>query len=96
MLRANIDLPWLPDDDLVARMASANHQLAQLAARLGELEARRSCTPTTGSSPGPPTRCETLWDVPLVATIHATERGRHGGHVPQGTAGRRSTRSSGG
>ena len=27
---------------------------------------------------------KTLWDKPLVATIHATERGRHGGHVPPG------------
>ena len=35
VLRANADLPWLPDDYLVARMASANHQLTQLAARLG-------------------------------------------------------------
>ena len=26
----------------------------------------------------------TLLGVPLVATIHATERGRHGGHVPPG------------
>ena len=26
VLRANIDLPWLPDDNLVGRMASANHQ----------------------------------------------------------------------
>jgi glycogen(starch) synthase len=28
---------------------------------------------------------KTLWGVPLVATIHGTERGRHGGYVPQGT-----------
>jgi glycogen(starch) synthase len=27
-----------------------------------------------------------LWCTPLVATMHGTERGRHGGHVPQGTA----------
>ena len=28
----------------------------------------------------------TLFGVPLVATIHATERGRHGGHLPPGLA----------
>ena len=35
VLRTRTDLPWIPDGDLVARMASANHQLVQLAARLG-------------------------------------------------------------
>ena len=30
VLRARTDLPWLPDDDLVARVASANHHLVQL------------------------------------------------------------------
>ena len=30
---------------------------------------------------------KTLFGVPLVATIHATERGRHGGHVPPGLPG---------
>ena len=39
---------------------------------------------------------QTLWDVPLVATIHATERGRHGGHAAARSARRRSTPSSGG
>src|SRR5918993_5169815 len=34
VLRARADLPWLPDDDLVARVASANHHLVQLSARL--------------------------------------------------------------
>ena len=36
VLRADIALPWLPDEDLVARMASANHQLVQLTAQLGD------------------------------------------------------------
>ena len=35
VLRARTDLPWLPDDQLVARVASANHHLVQLTARLG-------------------------------------------------------------
>ena len=85
VLRANADLPWLPDDYLVARMASANHQLDPTRRHGSAHGGRRSSTPTTGWSPGRPTRCKALWDVPLVATIHATERGRHGGYVPQGT-----------
>ncbi len=36
VLRARTDLPWLPDDELVARVASANHHLVQLALRLGD------------------------------------------------------------
>ncbi len=83
VLRANVDLPWLPDDDLVARMASANHQLTQLAARLGRwrpqvVHAHDWLVAWTADT------LKTLWNVPLVATVHATERGRHGGYVPQG------------
>src|SRR5262245_26639592 len=36
VLRARTDMPWVPEQDLVARMASANHHLVQLAARLGD------------------------------------------------------------
>ncbi|MFT3853624.1 MAG: glycosyltransferase family 4 protein [Ilumatobacteraceae bacterium] len=84
VLRANTDLPWLPDDDLVARMASANHQLTQLAARLGRwkpqvVHAHDWLVAWSADT------LKALWNVPLVATIHATERGRHGGYVPQGT-----------
>jgi len=83
VLRANTDLPWLPDDDMVARMASANHQLTQLAARLGRwkpqvVHAHDWLVAWSADT------LKALWNVPLVATIHATERGRHGGYVPQG------------
>ena len=83
VVRANIDLPWLPDDDLVARMASANHHLTQLAARLGRwrpqvIHAHDWLVAWTADT------LKVLWNVPLVATVHATERGRHGGYVPQG------------
>lgn len=83
ILRANIDLPWLPDDNLVGRMASANHQITQLAAQLGSwrpdvVHAHDWLVSWAGDT------ISTLWSVPLVATIHATERGRHGGHVPPG------------
>jgi glycogen(starch) synthase len=84
VLRANADLPWLPDDYLVAQMASANHQLTKLAARLGSwtpqvVHAHDWLVAWSGDT------LKDLWGVPLVATIHGTERGRHGGHVPQGT-----------
>jgi len=86
VLRADAALPWLPDDDLVARMASANHQLVQLAAQLGEwvpdvVHAHDWLTAWAGDT------LKILLDVPLVATIHATERGRHGGHLPPGLPG---------
>jgi glycogen(starch) synthase len=83
VLRASADLPWLPEGDLVARMASANHQLVGIAARLGAwrpdvVHAHDWLVAWAGDT------LKTLWDLPLVATIHATERGRHGGHVPPG------------
>ncbi len=83
IVRARIDLPWIPDDNLVARMASANHQITQLAAQLGRwqpdiVHAHDWLVAWAGDT------ISTLWNAPLVATIHATERGRHGGHVPPG------------
>lgn len=83
ILRARIDLPWIPDDNLVARMASANHQITQLAAQLGRwqpdiVHAHDWLVAWAGDT------ISKLWNAPLVATIHATERGRHGGHVPPG------------
>lgn len=86
VLRADPALPWLPDEALVARMASANHQIVQLAARLGSwrpdlVHAHDWLVAWAGDT------LTRLFDVPLVATIHATERGRHGGHLPPGLPG---------
>lgn len=83
VLRAVTDLPWLPEGDLVARMASANHQIVGLVAQLGDwrpdvVHAHDWLVAWAGDT------LKTLLGVPLVATIHATERGRHGGHVPPG------------
>ncbi|CAB4884234.1 unannotated protein [freshwater metagenome] len=83
IIRARIDLPWIPDDNLVARMASANHQITQLAGKLGRwqpdvVHAHDWLVAWAGDT------IARLWNAPLVATIHATERGRHGGHVPPG------------
>lgn len=83
VLRCTFDLPWLPDDNLLAQMASVNHQLVQLMARLGGwrpdvVHAHDWLVAWAGDT------LRALWDVPMVCTIHATERGRHGGHLPPG------------
>jgi glycogen(starch) synthase len=83
VLRARTDLPWLPDDQFVARMASANHHLVALAAALDDwrpdvVHAHDWLVAWAGNS------LSSLWDRPLVATIHATERGRNGGHLAPG------------
>jgi glycogen synthase len=83
ILRAQIDLPWLPEDNLVARMASSNHHVTKLIANLGDwrpdvVHTHDWLMAWAGDS------IAAIWNVPMVATIHATERGRHGGHVPSG------------
>ena len=76
VLRANADLPWLPDDYLVARMASANHHLTQLGSRLGSwrpqiIHAHDWLVAWTADT------LKALWNVPLVATIHGHRASSH-------------------
>lgn len=83
LVRASIDLPWLPDDDVVARIASANNHLTSLVHEIG------SWRPDVVHAHGWETSwCATtlarIYDVPLVATFHSTERSSHGGFVPPG------------
>jgi len=83
VLRARTDLPWLPDSDFLARMSSANHKLVQLIAALDGwrpdiVHAHDWLAAWAGDD------LRALWGVPLVATIHATERGRNGGAIPSG------------
>jgi glycogen synthase len=83
VLRARTDLPWLPEDDLVARVASANHHLVQLSTRLGSwvpdiVHAHDWQVAWAADT------LSALHHARLVATFHATERGRHGGRVPPG------------
>ena len=83
VVRSRVDLPWIPSDDLVAQMASANHHLVRSTARLGAwqpdvVHAHDWLVAWAGDV------LAHLHGVPLVATVHATERGRHGGHVPPG------------
>ncbi len=84
VIRARVDLPWLPEENIVATMASANHHVTKLVHRLAGwrpdvVHAHDWLMAWSGDV------LSTLLDVPLVATMHATERGRHGGHVPIGT-----------
>jgi glycogen(starch) synthase len=84
VLRADTTLPWLPDDFLAGATASINHHLVQLAAQLGDwrpevVHAHDWLVAWAADT------LRALLGVPMVATVHATERGRHGGHVPVGT-----------
>jgi glycogen synthase len=83
VIRSRVDLPWIPPDDLVAQMASANHHLVRSTTALGAwtpdvVHAHDWLVAWAGDV------LAHLHRVPLVATVHATERGRHGGHVPPG------------
>jgi glycogen(starch) synthase len=83
VLRARADLPWLPDEDLVARVASANHHLVQLSVHLGDWRPDIVHAHDWQVAWAADT-LSTLYGARLVATFHATERGRHGGGVPPG------------
>jgi glycogen synthase len=86
VLRARTDLPWLPEDDLVARVASANHHLVQLSTRLGswrpEIVHAHDWQVAWASD-----TLAALYEAKLVATFHGTARGSHGGRVPPGQPG---------
>lgn len=82
VLRADIDLPWLPDR-AIARVASGNHAFVAIADSLGDWR--------------PDVVHAHDWQVawaaqvlsgrhqaPIITTFHGTERSRHGGHVPPG------------
>src|SRR5690606_7650990 len=82
VVRADVDLPWLPSPELT-RVASANHALAAAAATLAGWQpdvvhahdwAVAWAAVTVAAWTG----------APLVTTFHGTERSRHGGHLPNG------------
>lgn len=86
VLRADTGLPWLPDSEFVARAAAVNHHLVRVTAGLGTwqpdvVHAHDWLTAWAGDT------LRALHAAPLVATVHATERGRHGGHLPPGLPG---------
>jgi glycogen(starch) synthase len=83
VLRAEVDLPWLPDDR-VAATASANHAIVAMSTSLGDwrpdiIHAHDWVVAWAADV------LSTWFDAPIVTTFHGTERGRHGGHLPPGT-----------
>jgi len=83
VIRVPVDIPWLPEDDEVASTASANHHLVAALAHLRFFEPDVVHAHDWNTALAGVVAARVL-GVPLVTTIHATERGRHGGHVPQG------------
>jgi glycogen(starch) synthase len=83
VLRARSDLPWLPDDNFLAKMSSASHKIVQLTTVLDGwrpdlVHAHDWLVAWAGDD------LRALRDVPFIATIHATEKGRQGGSIPPG------------
>lgn len=84
VVRADVELPWLPDNP-VATVASGNHALVAAAAGLDEwcpevVHAHDWTVAWAADVVG------TAMGVPVVTTFHGTERGRHGGHLKPGTS----------
>jgi glycogen(starch) synthase len=85
VLRAAVDLPWLPPIEVVARVCSANHAIT----KVGAGAAMAGWTPDivhahdwrTGWAAD---SLAAIHQVPLVLTMHGTERIRHGGQLPLG------------
>ncbi len=83
VVRADVDMPWIAGGSAIARTASANHALVTRAATLGGwrpdvVHAHDWPVAWAGDV------LSRWYDVPLVTTLHGTERGRHGGHLPPG------------
>jgi glycogen(starch) synthase len=85
ILRTDGSLPWTPEEDLVARVSSGNHHLVALLDKLGDwrpdvVHAHDWLVAWAGDT------LRALTRAPFVATIHATERGRHQGHIGNRTS----------
>lgn len=82
VLRADVDLPWLPDR-AIARVASANHAFLAVLASLGDW--RADVVHAHDWHVAWAAQVVSQWHAaPVVTTFHGTERSRHGGHVPPG------------
>ena len=83
IIRADVDLPWLPENDAVGFVSSGNHHITALLAQLDDwrpdvVHAHDWRSAWAGHT------LANLCAVPLVTTFHSTARGRHGGNVPDG------------
>jgi glycogen(starch) synthase len=83
VVRADVDMPWLRADAEVARAASANHAFVGRTAWLGDWIPDVVHAHDWHVGWGAEVLA-TMFGVPLVTTLHGTERGRHGGHLPAG------------
>jgi glycogen(starch) synthase len=82
VLRADVELPWLPDDP-VAATASANHHFVSMSSLLGDWRPEIIHAHDWGVAWASDVLAH-LYGVPIVTTFHGTERGRHGGHLAPG------------
>jgi glycogen synthase len=84
VLRVPVDMPWISERP-VAATASANHAFVRAAAEFGDwrpdvVHAHDWEVAWAADV------LATLFDTPIVTTFHGIERGRHGGHLPPGSA----------
>ena len=84
VLRVPVDMPWISEQP-VAATASANHAFVRVAAEFGDwrpdiVHAHDWEVAWAADV------LATLFGTPIVTTFHGTERGRHGGHLPPGSA----------
>lgn len=83
VLRADIGLPWIPVEDRIAYVAAGNHQMVKLRRMLADWRPDVVHAHDWGAAWAADSLAD-LGGVPLVATFHGTERGRHGGDIPAG------------
>jgi glycogen synthase len=87
VLRTLVDLPYLPPDKIVAKVASANRAVVKMASRLGGDLVGWEPDVVHGHDWQLGWAGDTLaarYGVPFVLTMHGTERVRHGGQLPLG------------
>lgn len=87
VLRADIGLPYVPDERRLALIASANHAIAQLALDADSPLADWTPDVVHGHDWTVGWAADTLarhHGAPFVLTMHGTERVRHGGNLPRG------------
>jgi len=83
VLRADVELPWLPDDPIAAS-ASGNHAFVALTSALGDWQPEIVHAHDWGVAWAADV-IATLRGLPIVTTFHGTELSRHGGHLAPGT-----------
>ncbi len=83
VLRADVEMPWLPDDPIAAT-ASGNHAFVAISSVLGDWRPDIVHAHDWGVAWAADVLA-TLHEAPIVTTLHGTERGRHGGHLAPGT-----------